>query len=84
MEHLHGLLRDTLHQDAGAIKLLAGRFLTPDLKGEAFIEGLRHANEELVQRARESTREEILHAYSEFVEEWCASSIDVNLVRTSG
>ncbi|RDB24910.1 U3 small nucleolar RNA-associated protein 6 [Hypsizygus marmoreus] len=79
LEHLYDLLRHTLRDDAGAIRLLAGRFLKGDLKGEALVEGLRCANEEMLQRAQDGSREEVLQAYASFVEEWCGASIDANL-----
>jgi U3 small nucleolar RNA-associated protein 6 len=80
LEHLHDLLRSTLPDDAGAIQLLARRFLTPELKGEAFVEGLQSANEEMVQSVGEGRREPALRAYAAFVEQWCGAAIDVNLV----
>lgn len=80
LEHLHDLLRRTLPDDAGAIKLSASRFLAPELKGEAFVEALRSANEEMLQSVGEGRRESALEAYAGFVEEWCGAAIDVNLV----
>ncbi|GLB37280.1 putative U3 small nucleolar RNA-associated protein 6 [Lyophyllum shimeji] len=77
--HLYDLLRVTLQDHAGAIKLLAGRFLTPDLKGEAFVDGLRRANEEMVRRAEECAKEDVFQVYSAFVEEWCGAPIDDNM-----
>ncbi|KAG5650269.1 hypothetical protein H0H81_012781 [Sphagnurus paluster] len=80
LEHLYILVRETLPDHAGAIKLLADRFLTPDLKGEDLVDGLRQANEELVRRAEEGAQEEILQVYAAFVEEWCGAPIDANMV----
>ncbi|KAF9467295.1 U3 small nucleolar RNA-associated protein 6-domain-containing protein [Collybia nuda] len=79
MDHLYELLRCTLPDNAGAIKLLANRFLVPELKGEAFVDGLRSANEEMMQSVGEGRREPALQAYAAFIEEWCGAAIDVNL-----
>ncbi|KAF5386261.1 hypothetical protein D9615_002379 [Tricholomella constricta] len=79
LEHLYELLRQTLPDHAGAIKLLAGRFLSPDVKGEAFVDGLRQASEELVRRAEDSAREDVFQVYAAFVEEWCGAPIDDNM-----
>ena len=80
LEHLYNLLKERLPENAGAIKLRAGRFLTPELKGEGLVEGLRRANEELLEVVRGTDREEICQVYVTFVEEWCSTAIDENLV----
>jgi len=49
------------------------RFLTPELKGEAFIEALKHANEELLGVVSRQNNEGVFAIYAEFVEEWCRS-----------
>ncbi|KAG5731274.1 Negative regulator of sexual conjugation and meiosis, partial [Termitomyces sp. T112] len=79
LEHLYNLLKERLPGDAGAIKLRANRFLTPELKGEALVEGLRRANEELVEAAGGDAREEVCEVYATFVEEWCKTAIDGNM-----
>ena len=81
MEHLYELLKKTLDQDVRAMKLLAGRFMREDMKGEEFVEGMRCANEEMMKMARTSSRVEVLEAYAGFVEEWCGREIDASLVR---
>ncbi|KAG5646802.1 hypothetical protein DXG03_002179 [Asterophora parasitica] len=80
LQHLYDLLRQALPDNAGAIKLLAGRFLSPDLQGEAFVDGLRKANEEIVGRAQDGGQEDIFEVYAAFVEEWCGAPIDDNMV----
>ncbi|KAG6862332.1 hypothetical protein C0995_016030 [Termitomyces sp. Mi166 len=79
LEHLYKLLKEKLPDNAGAIKLRAGRFLTPELKGEALVEGLRRANGELLEAAGRDADEEICQVYATFVEEWCGTAIDGNL-----
>ncbi|KAG6920097.1 hypothetical protein DXG01_010165 [Tephrocybe rancida] len=76
LEHLYNLSSKVLPNDAGAIKLRASRFLTPDLKGEGLVDGLRRANEELLQASTGAAREEVLQVYAAFVEEWCGAAID--------
>jgi hypothetical protein len=83
LDLLHDLLEKTLPHDAGAIRLLANRYIRPGLHGEAFVEGLRHANEVMIQNIGESREEELMQAYVMFVEEWCSASIDENLVSLS-
>lgn len=74
-------MKERLPDDAGAIKMRASRFLTPELKGEALVEGLRQANEELLEAAGgDDAREEVCQVYAAFVEEWCGTTIDGNMV----
>jgi len=80
LAHLFDVLRSTLPDDARAIKLLAGRFLGPEVKGEELVEGLKRANEEMLLRAQDSGKEDVLRVYAEFVEEWWETTIDDNLV----
>ncbi|TFK44537.1 U3 small nucleolar RNA-associated protein 6-domain-containing protein [Crucibulum laeve] len=77
--HLYDALRETLPDDPKAIQLLSSRFLTPDMEGEELVEGLQRANEEMLTRARDDGREDLLASYAEFVERWCRSPIDENL-----
>ncbi|KAG6886271.1 hypothetical protein C0993_006681 [Termitomyces sp. T159_Od127] len=80
LEHLYKLVKEKLPGNAGAIRLRAGRFLTPDLKGEALVEGLRQANEELLEAATgDDAGEEVCQVYATFVEEWCNTAIDGNM-----
>lgn len=81
LDLLYDLLKGTLPHDARAIRLLADRFLSPGLQGEAFVEGLRRANEVMTQDIGEDSGDDIEQAYATFVEEWCRASIDDNLVR---
>lgn len=80
LDLLHDLLERSLPRHAGAIRLLANRFLRPELHGEAFVEGLRLANEAMIQNIGEDSGEDLMQAYVTFVEEWCSASIDENLV----
>ena len=80
LAHLFDVLRSTLPDDARAIKLLAGRFLGPEVKGEELVEGLKRANEEMLLRAQDSGKEDVLRVYAVFVEEWWETTIDDNLV----
>ncbi|KAG6821051.1 hypothetical protein H0H93_007941 [Arthromyces matolae] len=78
--HLYHLSKERLHDDAGAIKFRAGRFLPPDLKGEELVEGLRQANEELLGAAcARNAPKEILEMYALFIEEWCGAAIDKHM-----
>jgi U3 small nucleolar RNA-associated protein 6 len=79
LHSLYDLLRNTLPDEPSAIKLLANRFLTTELDGHAFVEGLRRANEEMIQNIKDGSREDILEMYVTFVEEWCNAPIDDNL-----
>lgn len=76
---LYDLLRKTLPHDPAALKLLANRFLTGGLEGEAFVEGLRRANEEMIQNLSKGDQEGGLEMYVAFVEDWCRAPIDDNL-----
>ncbi|KAG6844416.1 hypothetical protein H0H87_007071 [Tephrocybe sp. NHM501043] len=79
LEHLYTLSSQVLPNDAGAIKLRASRFLAPDLQGEALVDGLRQANEELQQAMAGAASEEVFQVYAAFVEEWCGVAIDGNM-----
>lgn len=79
LDFLHDLLERSLPHDAGAIKLLTSRFLRPGLNGEALVEGLRCANEAMIQKVGECSGEDVMQVYVGFVEEWCSASIDENL-----
>ncbi|KAG6811996.1 hypothetical protein H0H92_004961 [Tricholoma furcatifolium] len=79
LEHLYNVLGKTLPNDAGAIKIRANRHLRPDLKGESLVEGLKRANEELVEATGAGASEEVYQVYAEFVEEWCGAVIDRNM-----
>jgi U3 small nucleolar RNA-associated protein 6 len=80
LAHLFDVLRLTLVNDGRGIKLLAGRLLGPEVKGEELVEKLRCTNEEMMQIALESEKEEVLQVYAEFVEEWWGRVEDENLV----
>ncbi|KAF8995433.1 U3 small nucleolar RNA-associated protein 6-domain-containing protein [Cyathus striatus] len=79
LDHLYDTLRTTLPNDPKALKLLAGRFLSPGLNREEFIDGLQKANQEMLDQVGDASREDVLAAYAEFVEQWCGNAIDDNL-----
>ncbi|KAF8629265.1 hypothetical protein AX17_005844 [Amanita inopinata Kibby_2008] len=79
LDHFYDLVRQTLPNDAKAIKLSASRFLTTGSKGIGLIEALGQANEEMLESAGNCCREEVLEMYSEFVEEWCGRTMDENM-----
>jgi hypothetical protein len=43
------------------------------------VEGLRRANEEMIQNLRNGGQEDGLEMYVAFVEDWCRAPIDDNL-----
>ncbi|GBE81415.1 predicted protein [Sparassis crispa] len=81
LEHLFVLLRSTLPTDPAAIKLSATRYLTPGLKGEALIDALKGANEQLVKAVRDNSTSSssLAAAYVTFVKEWCEKDVDDTL-----
>ncbi|KAL6308122.1 U3 small nucleolar RNA-associated protein 6-domain-containing protein [Sparassis latifolia] len=81
LEHLFVLLRSTLPTDPAAIKLSATRYLTPGLKGEALIDALKGANEQLVKAVRDNSTSSssLAAAYATFVKEWCKKDVDDTL-----
>jgi U3 small nucleolar RNA-associated protein 6 len=83
LDHLLAELQTTLPDEPLGLKLSATRALTPDVDGEVLIEALKNANENLLGAVKNKGRngESFLHAYAEFVEEWCRPGIDANLVR---
>lgn len=87
LDHLFALLHSTLPLDPSAIKLSATRALTPGLDGEALIDALKSANEQLADAVRNRGEghagEALAVLYAEFVQEWCSKDIDESLVRTT-
>lgn len=84
LDHLHNLLRQTLPFDPQAAKLLAARFLTPDLDTERVVDALSKATEELFRAALHAdsrSRHGLEGAFAEFTLEWCEKPLDDNLVR---
>lgn len=81
LDLLYDLLESSLPQHAGAMRLLASRFLKPGLHGESIVEGLRLTNEAMIKNIGESSGEDVMEEYVRFVEEWCNAPIDENLVR---
>jgi U3 small nucleolar RNA-associated protein 6 len=86
LAHLYDELHATLPHEPQAVKLYATRLLTPELRGEALIDGLKCANKELMHAVSASGKciEGLMCIYAEFVEEWCSAAIDDNLVRCYG
>jgi U3 small nucleolar RNA-associated protein 6 len=80
LDFLYDLLKTSLPCDAGAVRLLADRFLTPGLHGEGLVEGLRRANEVMMESIGHGSQEDVMQEYVAFVEEWCRTSMDENLV----
>jgi len=82
LEHLHSDLMLTLPAEPSALKLHATRFLPASGEPEAtedFIDRLRTANEELLEKAR-THRGAVSGVYAEFVAEWCERAIEPDLV----
>ncbi|OSX66575.1 hypothetical protein POSPLADRAFT_1131679 [Postia placenta MAD-698-R-SB12] len=83
LDHLFALLHSTLPLDPSAIKLSATRALTPGLDGEALIDALKSANEQLAHAVRNRGEghagEALAVLYAEFVQEWCSKDIDESL-----
>jgi U3 small nucleolar RNA-associated protein 6 len=77
LEYLYGLLEETLPDDPRAVKLFATRKLSTELEGEALVDALKSANEELL---RTISRDGVDQVYAEFVEEWIRADLDENLV----
>ena len=81
---LYELVESRLPENAGAMRLLASRYLKAGLKGEGLVEGIRLANEAMIKNMGASRREEVVEEYRRFVEEWKNKEIDENLVRKGG
>jgi U3 small nucleolar RNA-associated protein 6 len=91
IEHLHALVHQTLPAEPGAIAFRARRHLLAytdvassdgpyELAGEALVDGLRAANEELLAAAEENRG--VQDVYADFVAEWAdKDSLDNSLVR---
>jgi U3 small nucleolar RNA-associated protein 6 len=65
LEQVYGLLRAARPRDPRAAKLLAERFLRPELEGEDLVDGVQRANEEMVGMCGDGG-EDMLGAYVEF------------------
>lgn len=71
LEHLHSLVPQFLPRDPRGIKLLATRHLTSTLEGEALVDAIQQANEQLSEQCGQNLEsEEVLQVYADFVEEW--------------
>lgn len=83
LDHLLAVLRITLPDDPLALKLSATRDLKPDVEGKDMVEALKGANENFLTVIHNEGKhgEGFLRVYAEFVEEWCRTNIDDNLVR---
>lgn len=82
LDHLFTLLHETLPDDPAAIRLFATRHLLPDLTGEALVDALRNANEQLASAVRNQNagNERLASLYTGFVQAWCQKTIDDSLV----
>jgi hypothetical protein len=76
---LYASLREALPGNPEALKLYATRKLNEDLHGEEFVNVLQAANEEL-RNAAEKDRN-VYPVYAQFVDDWCQTKMDRNLVR---
>ncbi|KAJ7874712.1 U3 small nucleolar RNA-associated protein 6-domain-containing protein [Mycena olivaceomarginata] len=65
LEQVYGLLRVARPRDPRAARLLAERFLRPELEGEDLVNGVQRANEEMVGMCGDGG-EDMLGAYVEF------------------
>lgn len=83
LEHLHSLVPQFLPRDPRGIKLLATRHLTSTLEGEALVDAIQQANEQLSEQCGQNLEsEEVLQVYADFVEEWVRKdTTDSALVR---
>jgi len=59
------------------VVFLASRYLPPGVKGQALVDGLKAANEEIL--AQLGTDKTVHAAYIRFVEKWCSLAIDTTL-----
>jgi U3 small nucleolar RNA-associated protein 6 len=75
LKHLYSEGRD---MDGTAVVFLASRHLPPGVKGQALVDGLKAANEEILSRL--GTNKADHAAYIRFVEKWCSLAIDSTLV----
>jgi hypothetical protein len=75
---LYASLREALPGDPEALKLYATRKLNEDLHGEEFVNVLQAANEELRTAAEKD--QNVYPVYAQFVDNWCQTKIDRNLV----
>ena len=82
LDHLFTLLHETLPGDPAAIRLSATRHLLPDLEGEALVDALKDANEQLAGAVRHQNAvdERLASVYATFVKDWCQKNIDDSLV----
>lgn len=85
ISYLLDVLRLTLPDEPLAIRLFATRSLwrNPEPEGVGLIDALKDANEHFLSEIRDKGKhdEGILNVYADWVEEWCQSPIDDNLVR---
>ncbi|KAJ7251806.1 U3 small nucleolar RNA-associated protein 6-domain-containing protein [Mycena haematopus] len=63
LEQVYGLLRTARPRDPQAARMLAERFLKPELEGEALVDGVQRANEEMAGLCGD---EEMIGEYVEF------------------
>lgn len=82
LDHLFTLLHETLPDDPAAIELSATRRLLPNLEGEALVDALKYANEQLAAALHDQNAadERLALVYASFVQDWCQKNIDDSLV----
>lgn len=82
LEHLYELVRTHLPGKAEGVRLLADRYLRPELKGVALVDGIHRAHEVLLREVKTYGGEAIFQVYAAFVEEWCQGPVDQHMVCT--
>jgi U3 small nucleolar RNA-associated protein 6 len=80
LEHLYDLVRSTLPGNAEAVRLLADRHITPELRGAALVDAVQRANEEMLLEVKSHGHEETYRVYADFVEDWCSRTLDPHMV----
>ncbi|TFK75351.1 hypothetical protein BDN72DRAFT_787292 [Pluteus cervinus] len=76
LAHLYGEVRKSaVGKEAAAIRLVAMRSLRGGPKGAELVEGIKHANEEILGHITDGAA--VVAMYRDFVEDWCArASVD--------
>ncbi|KAJ6593671.1 U3 small nucleolar RNA-associated protein 6-domain-containing protein [Mycena capillaripes] len=78
LEEVYGLLRVSRARDPKAARMLAERFLTPELEGEALVDGVQRANEEMMELCGDGG-EDMFGAYVSFAAAVCDRVMDGTL-----
>lgn len=84
LAYLYHVLGQTLPRNPRSMELRAQRYLTQRAKpkhGVELVEGLRQANEEMLQVIGDEVEESLSNSYAQFVEHWYSKVEDDHLVR---